>query len=108
MRIFNVTGGSTRFTLTNLTLQNGLTTGNGGALQNDAATTTISNTRILSSTGQFGGGLRNQGAGTLTVYDSLISGNIAQNGGGVSTNSGVTTLMNSTVAGNTASGSSSI
>jgi predicted outer membrane repeat protein len=111
--------------LQNLTLENGHTAGDGGAI-NNAGNLTVSgstfssnhaahdggaiyNTGSLIVTGstftgnsaQYGGGIIN--TGTLTVTNSTFSGNSAvYGGGGIYSNGGTVTLTNSTFSGNSA------
>jgi hypothetical protein len=85
--------GSTRVTLSNLTIKNGF---QGGVTNN--GTLTINNSTI---SGNGGTGVNN--GGTLTVNNSTISGNrgVGYGAGGIS-NFGTLTVNNSTISGNSA------
>ncbi|WP_156921569.1 hypothetical protein [Desulfovibrio inopinatus] len=96
--------------LENLTIRNGQTAGNGGALlvATNAADITVVSCRIMNSTAtggeSVGGGANlNSESGTVTVQSSFVSGNTSRgNVGGlfVGTTSGEGALVNSTFSGN--------
>jgi uncharacterized repeat protein (TIGR01451 family) len=94
-RIFHVAGGGSLI-LNNLTVENGLITGDGGGIWN-AGNLTISESRLLGNQangengtggypgqggngGGFGGGIFN--SGTLTITHSTLSNNLAVGGNG--------------------------
>jgi hypothetical protein len=87
--------------LSNMTITNGTSSGNGGGIYN-YGTLTIANTTIFGNTAtSSGGGIYN--TGTLTVTNSTISENTASSyGGGIYNNSGTVTVTNSTISGNIA------
>jgi CSLREA domain-containing protein len=91
-------------TLNNLTIANGIATGNSGGGINNVGTLTITNSTFSgnSAAGGFGGGIYNLGA--LTITNSTFSGNYANggNGGGVYSSGGTVTITNSTFSGNSA------
>ena len=102
-RIF-VISGSADVDLKSLTLTNGFTSGNGGALY-AASGTTVSltdSTIEQSSANLAGGGLAIRG--TFTATNITLSGNTTNgNGGGIAiAGSGDVTLTNATIDGNTA------
>ena len=74
-RIFNITSGST-VTITNLTLQNGSVTGNGGAISN-AGNLTIIGTNLLNNTATgMGGTIYNTGNATINFNRIIGNGTI--------------------------------
>ena len=99
-QVFDIQSGVTA-TISGLTITDGLSASNGGAIENDG-TLTLTNCTVSNSTSSGdGGGIDNQG--TLTLNASTVSGNSSDNDGGGIANDGTLTLVNSTVAGNTAS-----
>ncbi len=102
-----------QLTLKDLTIQNGYTQYNGGAIYvlgelNLENTTISSNTSTYAAT-QGGGAIFVRGSdntftslnSSVTVTDSIISSNTARNGGGILVEANTTTtLINSTVSGN--------
>jgi len=111
-RVFTVNSGKT-VNVSDLTLTNGFSAGNGGAILNDHGTLTLTNMTISGSTASLGGGIYNNGnAGTasLTITSSTLSGNTATtNGGaiysdGLGAGTGIIVLKNSTISGNKANG----
>jgi hypothetical protein len=117
-RIFTVqpTGGSA--TISGLTMTNGSSTADGGAINVDEANLTITDSAITNSaaTGgatDNGGGIYTQGdSGTpedLVILNSTISGNFAEDeGGGIYTSEVDLTMRNSTVSGNRARGGAGV
>ncbi len=105
-----------QLTLKDLTIQNGNTQYNGGAIYvlgelNLDNTTVNSNTSRNPISAQGGGAIFVRGSentftilnSTVTVTNSTISGNTALNGGGILAEAGTTaTIKNSTVSGNSA------
>lgn len=130
-RVFNV-GNSRVVTIRNLTIQNGLTTGNGGGIQvNNSASLTLENAVVTSNQGAQGGGIfvgtsasatlnnvlvssnngTDRGGGlttnigsnaTVTVYESAFIGNTSPNAGGLRVDAGSLTVDRSTFKGNIA------
>jgi CSLREA domain-containing protein len=83
--------------ISGLTLTNGNTPGDGGAILN-GGTLTLSNSTLSGNHATYGGGISNQG--TLTLSNSTLSGNSAGLSGGAILNGGMLTLSNSTLSGN--------
>ena len=97
-RLLNNTSGDT-LTLTDLTVQNGSTTGNGGGFSSNGAVTLNNVTVSGNSAGDRGGGIYTLGA--VTLNNSTVSGNSAtDNGGGLYNRNGLITMTNSTVSDN--------
>ena len=86
-RVFQVDDGVTA-SLSGLTITGGLTSGNGGGLEN-FGTLTLTGCTVTANSGRLGGGMYNDG--TATLIDCTISGNSSQFGGGVY-NNGTATL----------------
>ena len=108
---FNVTptvgGGISNFgtlILTNSTVSDNLTMGNGGGgIANfDSSTLTLTNSTVSGNAAPFGSGGGILNYDNLTLTNSTVSENTAQNGGGISISDGDMTLTNSTVSGNLA------
>ena len=85
-RVLYITG-AIRVAVQDLRLTGG-SAGDGGGVYNSAATTTISNTVIVSNTATNGGGIYNVSSGKLTVNASMVVSNSASSGGGGIVNSG--------------------
>jgi len=90
-------------TVSNSTLSDNFTSGNGGGIDNNyGATLTVSNSTLSDNSapsGSFGGGIAN--FGTLTVTDSTLSDNsVGYGGGAIGNYDGQLTLINSTISGN--------
>ena len=98
-RVFEVTS-TGNFTVNQITMQNGSTSGNGGAILNDGGTLTVTNSTVSGNTGDNGGGIYSA-SGTLTATNSTISGNTGNVGGGIYIANGTATVTNSTISGNT-------
>ncbi|RIL07478.1 MAG: hypothetical protein DCC71_02855 [Proteobacteria bacterium] len=88
--------------LSEVTVRDGSTTGNGGGIRN-AGTLTVDESVITESASQaYGGGIYNTGTARLTR--STVSANTASvQGGGVDNAAGKLTLVDSTVSGNSGS-----
>jgi hypothetical protein len=99
-------------TLSAITVQNGLSAGYGGGIDNESGTVTVANSTLSDNSVSYdtyggGGGIHN--GGTMTVTNSTFSGNSASttmwggisggHGGGIY-NSGAMTVTNSTFSGN--------
>ncbi len=83
-----------------LTIENGSTTGTGGAIENKGALTVVDSTFSENSAAN-GGAIANIAGGTLTVEDSTFSGNVATSvGGGAIISFGTTTVVRSTLVEN--------
>ncbi|MBN1678737.1 MAG: hypothetical protein JW966_00500 [Anaerolineae bacterium] len=94
-RPFRITGADV--TITGVTIQNGYTTGNGGAIFNTGGgTLTVSDSTFTSNEADFYGGAINSTGGTMTVSNSTFSGHIADSGGAIDTNGGTLTVSNTT------------
>ena len=77
-RIFYCTGKN--ITIKNITLKNGFTEKNGGAIFNQGELTIIDSSLIGNTAEKNGGAIFNQGE--LTIIDSSLIGNTAEDGGG--------------------------
>src|SRR5579883_465444 len=97
-RLFLVDSGASA-TLTGLTIQNGQSADDGGAIEN-FGTLTVSSSKLVSNSAQYGGGIFNDGSLTVNNYTSVF-GNSAQYGGGLYTQ-GNTTISTSTFQKNSA------
>jgi CSLREA domain-containing protein len=78
-------------TLNNLTISNGVTSGNGGGVLNNG-NLTVTNSTFLGNSGFTGGAIFNSDVGVLSVTNCTFSGNIGTSGGGgaIFTNNGGT------------------
>ena len=89
-------------TISGVTIIDGVGTGagqEGGAIFDNGATVTVTNSTLSNNTANYGGAIFNNGA-TVTVTDSTVSGNTAgQLGGGID-NEGLLTVTNSTLSDN--------
>ncbi|MBI4770972.1 MAG: CSLREA domain-containing protein, partial [Chloroflexi bacterium] len=104
-RVFDIIG-PVAVTLSNMTIQNGRRSANGGGIQN-AGDLTLTNVTVTGNTAvgfSFGGGLSS--FGSLTATNSTFSGNTADQGGGIYVGNGTAVLSSVTLSGNTATGSS--
>ena len=92
------------FTLQGVTLNNGLTAGDGGGILNFGAVTLTGSILINNTATGRGGGLYNGLRGTLTMTSTPVTFNrSAAKGGGIAAiNSAATTLTSSPVSANTA------
>ena len=101
-QIYSVQTGVTA-TLSGLTINQGLSSDNGGGGIDNQGTLTVTDCMISNSSAvNLGGGIYNESAGVLTLIDSTVSGNSSSNNGGGIDNEGMITLVNSTIAGNSA------
>jgi hypothetical protein len=99
-RVFQVDAGVSA-SLSGLTITGGKTARNGGGLDNEGGTVTLTDCTLSGNTaGVEGGGLWT--SGTTSLIHCSVSGNSASFGGGVETYSGNTTLTGCTVTGNSA------
>lgn len=91
-------------TLSGLTLTNGMTTVNGGAITNDENLTLDTMKIVNNSSKNDGGAIINRS--TLTIIDTIISNNTAGDSGGAIDNDGTTTvtITGSSIKNNTAGG----
>ncbi len=89
------------FTVENLTIANGHAV-NGGGIDNNGGTVSITNTTFADNSATAGGGINN-GGGSVTITSSTFTGNSAGNGGGGINNGygGTLAVTNSTFTGNT-------
>lgn len=104
-RIFTLVD-SAVFTVNNLTISNGSTSGLGGGIfMSNSSTLNLNRSTVSNNTASDGGGIYINLSGTLNLDASTISGNSATNGGGIFNNtSGTVNAGNSTIDGNSASG----
>jgi predicted outer membrane repeat protein len=98
-QIFEISSSSTVF-ISGLTLANGMTTGDGGAIFSSGTLTLTNSAFSGNSAVDLGGAIRNN-AGMLMVVDSTFSGNYASSNGGAISSTGALTVTNSTFSGNT-------
>ena len=97
---------STDLTLINLTLADGYSTGNGGAIWVSAASVNLQNSTIRDSHSDGVGGAVAIGNGDLedfggiSIVDSVITGNTADGGGAVNANPGGISVVRSVIANN--------
>jgi len=88
--------------LSHLTLQHGLGSNSGGAINNSGGDVTVEACTIAHNVASlFGGGIYNQS--TMTILNSTLTDNHGVHGGGIFS-SGTLTVANSTITGNFASG----
>ena len=88
-------------TISGLTLANGSSTSNGGAINNNGTLTMTDCTVSGSSAAVYGGGLFN--GGILTMSDCTVAANTAgRSGGGIFNTGGTLNMSDCTVAGNSA------
>ena len=88
--IFDITpGDGISLTLVNLTLQNGDSTGNGGAIDNEGSDgiLNITNVTFNNNTAVFGGAIYNHG--TVTETNNTFNNNTASSDGGAIFNDGL-------------------
>ena len=76
-----ISGGGTQVNINNLTLTNGFTTANGGAILVRQSTWTVNNCTLTDNTAENGGAI--YGQATLTINNCTLSGNSATNGGAI-------------------------
>src|SRR5262249_39506822 len=102
--------------LTNITIENGFTTGDGGGiLAQGPLPLTLNHVTVVNNKAASGGGLYLAGVGSVTLSNDTFSGNKALGGGyggaglggGIDSTLGASlTITNSSVTNNTAQGSS--
>ena len=88
-------------TLTQMTIQNGLTAGFGGGV-NSEGDLVLATVVVQDNVAHDGGGVRN--GGTAVIRHSTIRNNEAHNGGGIENFQGMLTIDSSTIHGNQATG----
>ncbi len=93
-------------TISGLTLTNGMTTANGGAISNDEDLTLDTMKIVHNTSANDGGAILNRNI--LTIISTIISNNTAGDSGGAIDNDGTTTVTvtGSSIKNNTAGGSS--
>jgi fibronectin-binding autotransporter adhesin len=96
-RVFYISTGTV--SISDVTIQNGNTIGDGGGIANHG-TLTLRNCTLGANSAILGGGISNDGE--LALTNSTLSGNSAGLGGGGIANSGTLTLTNCTLSGNSA------
>ena len=100
--------GATVASFTDLTVQNGINTTDGGAIINNGSTLTLTRVKVTNNTAPNAGGI--DSTGSLTIVDSVISNNTATdavigNGGGLKIDASIpVTISGTTISGNTAAG----
>ena len=97
---FTVGSAVTGASISNLTIQNGHSSGNGGGILNAGTLTLVNDTITGARSAGLGGGIYNATTGTLTVSDSAITLSTATSNGGGIWNAGILTLTSDTIAGN--------
>ncbi|HSD45035.1 MAG TPA: choice-of-anchor Q domain-containing protein [Pyrinomonadaceae bacterium] len=94
-RLFTITTGRV-VSIANVTLRNGRTTTEGGAISN-RGTLTVTSSVLTNNSTDFGGAIFTQG--NLTIIDSTLSQNNV--GGAIFMSSGIGKFLNSTISNNT-------
>jgi predicted outer membrane repeat protein len=110
-RVLQLDAGA-QLTLAHLTITHGQAPGgNGGGINNNGGTLTVSGSTVSANSASSGGGIYNSSGGTVTVSSSTVSVNSASPGGisttlggGIANDGGTLTVSNSTVSANSASG----
>ena len=97
-QVFDVEADAT-VDISDLTITDGSSAGDGGAIENDG-TLTLTNCTVSGSSAGDGGGIYN--SGDLTVIATTVSGNTSSNDGGGLENTGTVSVVNSTIAQNSA------
>ena len=97
-RVFDVEADAT-VDISDLTITDGFSAGDGGAIENEG-TLTLTNCTVSGSSAGDGGGIYNSGG--LTVIATTVSGNTSSNDGGGIENTGTVSVVNSTIAENSA------
>lgn len=99
VRLFTVTSGSS-VTLRHITLTDGYSDGNGGAILNQGALT-LDTVTVEGNHAEQGAGVMNDGSATaLIIRNSTFANNSATENGGAILNNGSATISNSTFSGN--------
>jgi predicted outer membrane repeat protein len=102
-------GASTVASFTDLTIQNGNNTTDGGGIINNGSTLTLTRVKVTNNTAPNAGGI--DSTGSLTIVDSVISNNTANDGvigygGGLKVDATIpASISGTTISGNTATGS---
>ena len=104
-RGFNI--GNTTTTIRDLVIENGSSTGVGGAILNGGNLTLDKVTLQSNTTGNDGGAIYNAAGKQLTIKNSTLKNNIAADDGGAIANHGTMTINNSTISGNRSNGEGS-
>ncbi|MFM7099253.1 MAG: choice-of-anchor Q domain-containing protein, partial [Gemmataceae bacterium] len=100
---YNDTNGN--LTLTDSTVLNNSSTGNGGAIFNYGASLNIYKSTISgNSSSANGGGISNKNAGAVTISYTKVSSNSAASGAGVYNRNTRLSISNSTISGNSGTG----
>jgi hypothetical protein len=100
-RVLSIGSGVTVM-LSNVTLRNGNSAGDGGGIRNLGGILTLNHSTISNNHAtDLGGGIDNL-VGTLTLNSSTISNNSASSGGGIENRDATLTLNNSTLSNNSA------
>jgi hypothetical protein len=90
--VVTIAGSTAVVTLSKLTIRNGVTSGNGGGV-NNSGTLTINNSTISGNVStRWGGGVVS--SGSLTINNSTLSNNSGYYGGGIAISDGGTTTIN--------------
>ncbi len=87
--------------ISGLTITDGSSSGDGGAINNDGTLNLTDCTVSNSTSANDGGGIENGFESTMTILSCTVSGNSSADGGGID-NEGTMTIVNSTIANNTA------
>jgi hypothetical protein len=99
---YDPSGVPTAVSLSGLTIANAQSlTGEGGAIENNGATLTVSSCTFTGNSAPGGEGGAIVNGATLTLTNSILYGNSAGSGGGIA-NGGTATVINSTLANNSA------
>jgi hypothetical protein len=85
--------------ITGVTMSNGATSSDGGAIDN-SGTLTLTNDVLLNNSAQDGGAIWNYSSGTLILSGTTVEGNQANNKGGGIGSSGVVSINNSLITTN--------
>jgi hypothetical protein len=100
---FNIAGPGAESQISDITLTQGRTTANGGAIVLVDDSLTLTNVVISDSFATTSGGAISMTSGTLKIIDSRLTNNFATTtGGGVSSTTGTIEVVRSTISGNTA------
>ncbi|WP_409199814.1 beta strand repeat-containing protein [Methanobrevibacter sp. DSM 116169] len=101
VRIFNIVSGG-NLILENITLQNGHTNSNGGAINNNGNVTISNSTLNNNKANSHGGAIYNNGGSDFNISNSTLNNNNATLDGGAIYNNGNVTISNSTLNNNIA------
>jgi hypothetical protein len=100
-RVFDVDDGAT-VTISRLTIQHGLTTGDGGGVRNNEGALTLRDVIVFENTAEDGGGVKNESGQTLTMIRTSIRDNTSTSDGGGLFNQGTASLTDGDISENTA------